>query len=280
MVQLTKIIVGIFTSIIQITVMEIFDIQQLNERLPEIKASFQAKKPFRYVAIDNFLPEAIANQIHDNYPAVNFGEWDGTTYLDQKNKFQKSKFEEGSFMQEVFDQLNGPVFCDWLDRLVELEEPLMGDADLFGGGLHQSINGAFLNVHVDYNIHPKTQYHRRLNAIIYLNKDWKDSYQGHNELWDFTDGKKVMLDRVAPIFNRCVIFETNEISFHGHPTPLNTPEGVTRKSLATYYYTKDRPEHEKAADHNTIYINTEGSFGQWKRFVAGVKAFAERTFKK
>jgi Rps23 Pro-64 3,4-dihydroxylase Tpa1-like proline 4-hydroxylase len=260
--------------------MEIFDIQQLNERLPEIKASFQAKKPFRYVAIDNFLPEAIANQIHDNYPAVNFGEWDGTTYLDQKNKFQKSKFEEGSFMQEVFDQLNGPIFCEWLDRLATLEEPLMGDPDLFGGGLHQSINGAFLNVHVDYNFHPKTKYHRRLNAIIYLNKDWKEEYQGHNELWDFTNGKKVMLDRVAPIFNRCVIFETNEISYHGHPTPLNTPEGITRKSLATYYYTKDRPEHEKVSDHNTIYVNTEGSFGQWKRFVAGVKAFAERTFKK
>jgi Rps23 Pro-64 3,4-dihydroxylase Tpa1-like proline 4-hydroxylase len=260
--------------------MKVFDIENLNSRFTEIKADFQRKKPFRYVAIDNFLPEAIANEIHDNYPSVDFGEWDGTTYLDQKNKFQKSKFEEGSFMQEVFNQLNGSEFCSWLDRLAEFEEPLMGDSDLFGGGLHQSINGAFLNVHVDYNIHPKTKYHRRLNAIIYLNKDWKDEYQGHNELWDFTDGKKIMLDRVAPIFNRCVIFETNEISFHGHPTPLNTPQGITRKSLATYYYTKDRPEHEKAADHNTIYKNTEGTNGQIKRIIAGGKAFIERTFKK
>jgi len=256
--------------------MNIFDRKTLYERLVEIKADFQSKVPFRYVAIDNFLPIDIAEKIHENYPKVNLGEWDGTTYLDQKNKFQKSKFEPNSFMQNVFDALNGEEFCSWLDKLTEFEEPLLGDPDLFGGGLHQSVNGAFLNVHVDYNIHPKTKYHRRLNVIIYLNKDWKEEYQGHNELWDFTNGKKILLDRVAPIFNRCVIFETNEISFHGHPTPLNTPEGVTRKSLATYYYTKDRPEHEKAGDHNTIYKNTEGTSGQLKRFIAGIKAFYER----
>ena len=256
--------------------MNIFDRKTLDERLAEIKADFQSKNPFRYVAIDNFLPIDIAEKIHKNYPKVNLGEWDGTTYLDQKNKFQKSKFEANSFMQNVFDALNGEEFCLWLDKLTEFEEPLLGDPDLFGGGLHQSVNGAFLNVHVDYNIHPKTKYHRRLNVIIYLNKDWKEEYQGHNELWDFTNGKKILLDRVAPIFNRCVIFETNEISFHGHPTPLNTPEGVTRKSLATYYYTKDRPKHEKAGDHNTIYKNTEGTTGQLKRFIAGIKAFYER----
>lgn len=259
--------------------MRVFDIEKLNERLPEIKADFQSKKPFRYVAIDNFLPEEIADEILNNYPSIEFGEWEGTTYLDQKNKFQKSKFEDGSFMQQVFDELNGPVFCNWLDRLANFEESLMGDSDLFGGGLHQSINGAFLNVHVDYNIHPKTKYHRRLNAIIYLNKGWREEYQGHNELWDFTEGKKIMLDRVSPIFNRCVIFETNEISFHGHPTPLKTPQGVSRKSLATYYYTKSRPAHEIASDHNTIYKNTEGSFGQFKRMISGAKAFIERLTK-
>lgn len=260
--------------------MKIIDFNSLYERLPQIKNDFLAKNPFHYISIDNFLPVDVANKILENYPEVNLGEWDGTTYLDQKNKFQKSKFEPDSFMQLVFDELNGKEFCTWLEKLTDFEEPLMGDSDLFGGGLHQSVNGAFLNVHVDYNIHPKTKFHRRLNVIIYMNKNWKEKYQGHNELWDFTKGKKVILDRVSPIFNRCVIFETNEISFHGHPTPLNTPEGVTRKSLATYYYTKDRPEHEKVGDHNTIYKNTEGSFGQWKRFVSGVKVIAERTFKK
>ena len=143
-------------------------------------------------------------------------------------------------------------------------------------GLHQSVAGAFLNVHVDYNYHPKTKYHRRLNVLVYMNKDWKDKYEGHLELWDTTDGKRERISRIAPEFNRCVIFETNEISYHGHPKALKTPPDVNRKSLATYYYTKTRPEHEIALDHNTVHMNTEGAAGQIKRLQSGVKAFFER----
>lgn len=157
---------------------------------------------------------------------------------------------------------------------------MLGDNELFGGGLHQSIKGAFLNVHVDYNIHPKTKFHRRLNVIIYMNKKWHDEYEGHLELWHLTDNDKIMLERIAPQFNRCVIFETNEISFHGHPKPLKTPEGVNRKSIATYYYTENRPEDEIAAEHNTVYVNTEGVSGHVKRFASAMKAVLERIFKK
>jgi hypothetical protein len=85
-----------------------------------------------------------------------------------------------------------------------------------------------------------------------------------------------LIGKFAPILNRCVIFETSEISFHGHPKPLNAPEGINRKSIATYYYTVDRPAEQTAAEHNTIYVNTEGAVGSIKRFNSGVKAFLER----
>ena len=113
-----------------------------------------------------------------------------------------------------------------------------------------------------------------------MNKDWKDEYEGHLELWEIDETQQVLLKKVLPKFNRCVIFETNEISFHGHPKPLNIKDGVSRKSLATYYYTKSRPTSEIADDHNTIYINTEGAKGHVKRFKSGVKAFLERVNKK
>ncbi|MGD1842817.1 MAG: 2OG-Fe(II) oxygenase [Thermonemataceae bacterium] len=255
--------------------MKYIDLPRLNERLDTLKAAFHAKKPFKYLMFDDFFPTPVAEQIHDSYPTIADGQWDGTTYLDQKNKFQKTKFEEDSILDIVFKELNSKEFLDWLEQLTGIEA-LVGDEELFGGGLHQSINGAFLNVHVDYNIHPKTKYHRRLNVLVYMNKDWKDEYEGHLELWDLTKDKKVLIDSYAPSFNRCVIFETNEISFHGHPKPLKTPKGVNRKSLATYYYTKDRPQNEIASEHNTIYVNTEGVSGNVKRFNAGVKAFLER----
>jgi len=256
--------------------MKYIDFESLSKRSVAIKADYQSKKPFRYTFFENFFFNEEAQKMHVNYPMIGNESWNGTTYIDQKNKFTKDTFDEGSLFKDVFTELNSTEFLKWLNDITEIDEDLLGDGELFGGGLHQSINGAFLNVHVDYNIHPKTKYHRRLNTIIYMNKDWQDQYEGHIELWDFTNNKKVLLNKIAPTFNRCVIFETNEISFHGHPKPLNTPQGINRKSIATYYYTKTRPDNEVASNHNTIYVNTEGSKGTVKRIKSGVKAFFER----
>ena len=259
--------------------MDFIDIDSLNERKEAFKKDFNAKVPFRYITFENFFKTDKADELLAAYPTINDGKWDSTTYVDQRNKFQKTEFEEGSNMDQAFKELNSPEFLKWLEDLTDIEEPLIADEELFGGGLHQSIKGAFLNVHVDYNFHPKTKYHRRLNVLVYMNKDWKDEYEGNVEFWNFTDDKKNKLASVAPHFNRCVIFETNEISYHGHPKPLNAPEGINRKSMATYYYTKNRIDIDTAAEHNTLYKNTEGFDGQFKRFSSGFKALIERVFK-
>ncbi|MDA8980190.1 2OG-Fe(II) oxygenase [Chitinophagales bacterium] len=260
--------------------MEFINFKSLTERQKEIKNEYQSKQPFRYIMFENFFHADKAEIVLKNYPTIQDGKWDGTTYLDQKNKFQKTKFAENSVMDMVFKELNSIEFLNWLQEVTEIEDTLLGDEELFGGGLHQSTNGAFLNVHVDYNIHPKTKYHRRLNVLVYMNKDWEDEYGGHLELWDLSNNQKNFIGKFAPNFNRCVIFETNEISFHGHPKPLKTPKDVNRKSIATYYYTKTRPADEIASDHNTIYVNTEGVSGKVKRFNSGLKAFLERINKK
>ncbi len=260
--------------------MQLINIKRLLAEKAEIKKDYQTKKPFRYVMFEDFFLPDKAELIYKGYPAIEDGLWDGTTYIDQKNKFQKTKFEENSIFNLAFKELNSPIFLKWLQDITEIEDELQADEELFGGGLHQSINGAFLNVHVDYNFHPTTKYHRRLNVLVYMNKDWKDEYEGHLELWDLSNSHKNLLGKYAPAFNRCVIFETNEVSFHGHPKPLKTPKDVNRKSLATYYYSKSRPISEITSDHNTIYVNTEGISGQVKRFTSGVKAFLERINKK
>tara|TARA_Y100000992_G_scaffold298455_1_gene263637 strand:- start:517 stop:1305 length:789 start_codon:yes stop_codon:yes gene_type:complete len=260
--------------------MNYLEVDYLNSILNNCKINYSRKSPFKYVIIDNFLNNSIANLIYSQYPKISTADWDGTTYIDQKNKFQKNKFQKNSIMDLVFKDLNSQDFLKWLNKLTAIEEELYGDEDLFGGGLHQSINGAFLNVHVDYNIHPKTKMHRRINVLVYLNKNWKDEYEGHLELWDMTKTNKNLIEKIAPIFNRCVIFETNDISYHGHPKPLKTPRGITRKSLATYYYTKNRPSSEIELEHNTKYVNTEGLDGKLKRIKSGLKAFKERVNRK
>lgn len=256
--------------------MEIIDYARLEDNLASIKEYWETRKPFKYLVYDNFFTPEAAEAILAAYPTVDQDNWSNTTYVNQKNKFVKTEFEKGSVLQQAIDELNSPKFLGYMERITSIDD-LIADPKLFGGGLHQSIKGAFLDVHVDFNYHPETNYHRRMNIIVYMNKDWKQEYNGYLELWDM-DTKK-QLEYVEPKFNRCVVFETNEISFHGHPKPLNTPDGLSRKSIALYYYTKTRPEHEISKDHNTIYVNTEGSKGLLKNLGSGLKALKERIIK-
>lgn len=253
--------------------MKYVDKEKMEKAIPELREYWNTRKPFRYFIYDDILLPEAAEKLLAEYPEPSNGKWDNTTYVNQKNKFSKTEFEPGSAIKEAIDEMNSPEFLKIMEQITGIDE-LEADPQLFGGGLHQSINGAFLDVHVDFNYHPTTNHHRRMNIIIYMNKDWKKEYNGYLELWDMD--KKEQLEYVEPKFNRCVVFETNEISFHGHPKKLNTPEGVSRKSIALYYYTETRPEEEISGDHNTIYVNTEGMKGQVKNFQSGVKAFLER----
>lgn len=253
--------------------MEYINLASLLERQERIREDFNAKQVFRYIVIEDFFQTEQAVHILQSYPDITKGAWDSTTYIDQKNKFQQRTFEKDSIFHAVFSELNSPEFIRFLEGITSIEQ-LQGDEALFGGGLHQSTQGAFLNVHVDYNVHPQTKYHRRLNVLVYMNEDWEEAYEGHLELWDMQ--QQQLLDKIAPTFNRCVIFETNEVSYHGHPKPLRSPRGISRKSIATYYYTPTRPQQETEAAHNTRFVNTEGLPGQLKRLKSGLKAFVER----
>jgi Rps23 Pro-64 3,4-dihydroxylase Tpa1-like proline 4-hydroxylase len=256
--------------------MRFIDVEKIAVERDLLKKQWDSKKPFRYLVVENFLVSTKAEEVLSSYPPVDQSTWDGTTYINQKNKFQQREFPSGSVFLEVFEELNSPAFLKHIEYITDIEN-LIPDEKLFGGGLHQSRTGAFLDVHVDYNIHPDTKHHRRLNIIVYMNKDWRDEYEGHLQLWDMD--KKEMIGNIAPTFNRMVMFETNEISFHGHPKPLKSPHDITRKSIAAYYYTNTRPSSEIAQEHNTIYVNTEGIKGKTKNFFSGVKAMVERLFR-
>ncbi|MCJ8163348.1 2OG-Fe(II) oxygenase [Pontibacter sp. E15-1] len=260
-------------SLYQQVYMNYIDLPSLEQRGAAIRADFSSKPVFRYAVIEDFFRDDQAERIQLAYPSLTQGHWDGTTYIDQKNKFQQRVFDQGSLFDEIFAELNSGAFLNFLEQVTGIRQ-LQSDPSLFGGGLHQSTTGAFLNVHVDYNLHPQTQYHRRLNLLVYMNRGWQEGYGGNLELWDMQQHQ--LLDEIAPGFNRAVVFETNHVSYHGHPKPLQTPRGVSRKSIATYYYTPTRPQHELKAAHNTLFVNTEGINGQFKRLKSGLKALLER----
>ena len=156
----------------------------------------------------------------------------------------------GDATLQLLTELNSGAFIEFLEALTGIRG-LVPDPHFEGGGLHQIVRGGHLNIHVDFNGHPRTGLDRRLNVLLYLNRDWKDEYGGAFELWnrDMTACE----ERVMPYFNRCVVFSTTSTSFHGHPEPLACPEDRTRKSMALYYYSKDRPAGESDGAHNTLF---------------------------
>jgi hypothetical protein len=137
------------------------------------------------------------------------------------------------------NQLLSATFVSFIEKLTGISG-LIVDPSHNGCGLHSTGRGGRLMIHTDVNRHPhsKKHLHQVLNFILYLNDDWKDDYNGHLELWT---GDRKPCKKILPIANRAVLFETGTRSFHGHPEPINCPEGRRRNSLAVYYYCYDRP---------------------------------------
>lgn len=140
------------------------------------------------------------------------------------------------FFFDLIAELSSSTFLVELEKLTGIQS-LLADPSLQGGGLHMTKRGGFLNIHADFTAHPIARnWRRRVNLLLYFNSQWDEEYEGHLELW--SRDMSACRQRVAPVLNRCVIFNTDESSFHGVPTPLNCPATITRNSLALYYYTE------------------------------------------
>jgi Rps23 Pro-64 3,4-dihydroxylase Tpa1-like proline 4-hydroxylase len=217
-----------------------FDVSRLTSTLGTDSSVFRQNTPFPYIVLDSFLNEEIANEALSQFPKVGKQEWISYIHYNE-NKFGLNKYDQlPSTIKKVINELNSPPFLNYLTSISGIKN-LLADPSLEGGGLHLSERGGFLNIHADFTVHPhRKTWERRLNLLIYLNTDWEESYKGKLELWDskMTECKV----SVAPLYNRAVIFATNSDSYHGFPDPIQSPEGMTRKSIALYYYTDANKE--------------------------------------
>ena len=215
-----------------------------------LRRSVRDARPFPFFSIDNFLEEDFANQVHDAFPTFAEASKIGRSFdaVNEKGKVQvtdATKFAEP--IAELNQELASAEFLHLLSYVFEIPG-LLADDELVGGGMHQTGPRGRLDVHVDFNYIPDRQLHRRLNILIYLNKDWQPEWGGDIELWD--KDVKVCQHSLSPIFNRCVVFATSETSFHG-VTAVKCPEGRSRRSFAAYYYTKEAPEGWDGSVHST-----------------------------
>jgi hypothetical protein len=225
---------------------------------------FQTAQPFPSICLDNFLDEAFADQVLADFPTYERAQQLGRGFqaVNERGKVQvtDSKLFQGALLQ-LHEILASREFLEVMSAITGIKD-LQADAQMVGGGVHQTGPRGHLDVHVDFNYIVERQLHRRLNIIVFLNKDWRPEWGGALELWD--KGVKHCYHTFLPIFNRCVVFETSEISYHG-VTAVTCPPEVSRKSFAAYYYTADeRPEIAREF-HTTIFVARPHE--RWKRWV-------------
>lgn len=217
-----------------------------------LRARVRQATPFPNFCIDQFLEPEFAEQVAAAFPSFEEANRLGRSFsaVNERGKVQMtdaSQFAEP--IQALNEALASPEFLELLGDVFEIPN-LLPDDQLTGGGLHQTGPRGHLDVHVDFNYIEDRELHRRLNILIYFNKDWADSWGGHVELWD--RDVRVCHHSFAPIFNRCVVFATSPISYHG-VTAVRCPEGQSRKSFAAYYYTREAPEGWDGRVHSTLF---------------------------
>lgn len=236
---------------------DLIDWGKLENHVQPWSRDYVNNQPFPHIVIDDFVGAAVVDRLLEDFPGEDqrMQRRANTARLDDGRAAQLKKrsyadTEAGIAVRQMLWELNSGRFIDWLERLTGIPA-LLPDPKLNGAGLHVIDPGGMLRVHADYNRHPVYDLDRRINLLLYLNKDWRDEYGGHLELWD--RDMKNCEHRLLPLAGRCVIFSTTSDSYHGHPHPLTCPDGMSRKSIALYYYTNGRPAEEQHERHSTLW---------------------------
>jgi hypothetical protein len=223
---------------------------RMKELVAQHAESYRAADPFPHVVLDNLFEPELLRQILAEFDAMDRGKWH-TSNKELERKWATEDIQHfGPTTRSFINQLNGGLFLNFLERLTGIEG-LISDPHLRGGGLHEIRREGALGVHADFNLYPRLNIWRRLNLLLYLNENWDPAWGGELELWDRTGKQRVK--SIAPLFNRVVIFDTSNYSYHGHPHPLMCPPDRSRKSIALYYYTALKPEGE-IDPHTTIFL--------------------------
>ena len=232
----------------------------LNPRLfadaEPVATAFRARDPFRHVVLDEFFTPDFCAQLLREFPPFERGNARNEAgELGAKSTVEKIR-ELGPAYAALDDLIQTREFLDLIGRMTGIAD-LRYDPWYFGGGTHENRDGQDLDSHVDFNRHPVERWHRRLNLIVYLNREWDDTWGGSLELHSDPRRNDDRITLVTPLYNRAVIFETTEWSWHGFSRIAlpDAKKSLSRKSIALYFYTEARPAEELADTHSTIYVD-------------------------
>ena len=229
----------------------------VQEKGKEHQNAYLQAAPFPHVVLDDFLPVELSDCLLSEFDLRDVQDNPLNETFNRAQERLKRSCHPDTLTPKVrglFYAFNSLPFITIIENITGING-LIPDPYFSGGGLHEIRQGGHLSMHVDFNHHHRMNLERRVNVLIYLNKDWKDEYGGQLELWD--TAVKTRHHSIVPSFNRCVIFNTSSGSMHGNPQPIAHPEGTSRKSVALYYYTATWNDQKKS--HTTQFKVRPGS---------------------
>ena len=212
--------------------------------------------PFQHIILDSFLPESVAKSVLDAFPDLDDPTWEKTNDAGLEIKARTnwaSEFDVPEGIVGAIRILNSAMVLKAMSKALSIPK-LMPDPYFTGGGLNVTEKNGLLDVHIDGNYHDASGMNRRVNILIYFNPEWEESWGGQFGIYD-TSGSN-LVKAVEPIFNRCVIFDTHDKSFHGLPNPINFPANKPRRSILLYYYTvapRNPEQIVEASPHSALW---------------------------
>lgn len=237
-------------SLAKLTIDTFLPLTRMREVEEDAHRSYLSAKPFPHVVFDNFFDPELLDQVLQEFPTPDAIRWQSFDSIYEIKLASAAESTFGPATRLLMYHLNSITFLEFLSRVTGIDN-LIPDPRFEGGGLHQIERGGKLGVHADFNRHRQYGLDRRLNLLLYLNRNWREEYGGHLQLWnrDMTRCEA----KVLPLFNRVMVFGTTDFTYHGHPDPLTCPEGMSRKSLALYYFSNGRPSEEVTGEHSTLF---------------------------
>ena len=240
---------------------------------------YKSSKNLQYLIAENLWDKEFLNKINDEINI--FTNWDGIKkfYGSEGKRYCNNAEKLPINVLSLINFCNSKSFLNALEEITG-EKGLIPDPYLEGGGIHSTINRGFLKMHADFNWHKKLKLYRRLNLLIYVNPIWKEEWLGHLK-FGIKKGKLIEITQsIAPTFNKTVLFTTTDSSYHGHPDKLNAPKGISRNSIAIYYYLSKKPSRTARFKRlSTKYIGVKNDLRILNKIKSKLKKITNNFFK-
>ena len=202
------------------------------------KENFNNKK---VCIVNNILNFEYAKNIQKEIIGSSIKYWDRYENPFEKKYTWRDKNDLLPLTKSLFDNLHTKEFIDFLSNFTGYE--LQEDKSKNWWGIHTFNNGDKLDIHVDAGRHPENNLKKIITLGIYLSYNWSKECGGNIEFWKGTNSSNNKAEvfnkttSIEPVFNRCVIFENNDYSWHGAPEPCICNENQKRIFVTCSYLT-------------------------------------------